>query len=140
FTLRPDVTFSNGDKVTAKDVLYSWNRAAWEQGGYAGNLSAIAGYSTVAQAQAAKGAPSGAKLESLLEANDPSVSMSGLTAPDGPTGLTVQAKLSGLAGWFLSAIALEATTGMVVDMKAISGDPNGNTATSTWWTNPATMI
>src|SRR5713226_10517126 len=28
FTLRQDVTFSNGDKVTSKDFLYSWNRAA----------------------------------------------------------------------------------------------------------------
>ena len=34
FKLRQDVTFSNGDKVTSKDVLYSWNRAAWLQGGY----------------------------------------------------------------------------------------------------------
>jgi oligopeptide transport system substrate-binding protein len=66
--------------------------------------------------------------------------MKGLTAPDGPTGYTVVAKLSTAAGWFLSAIALEATTGMIVDMKAISGDPNGNTANSTWWTSPATMI
>ena len=140
FTLRKDVTFSNGDKVTAKDVLYSWNRAAWEQGAYAGNLAAIDGYNTVASAQAASGAPSGAKLESLLEANDPSVSMKGLTAPDGPTGYTVVAKLSGPAGWFLSAIALEATTGMIVDMNSIKGDPNGNTANSTWWTSPTTMI
>ena len=140
FTLRKDVTFSNGDKVTAKDVLYSWNRAAWEQGGYAGNLAAIDGYGTVASAQAASSAPSGAKLESLLEANDPSVSMTGLTAPDGPTGYTVVAKLSNSAGWFLSAIALEATTGMIVDMNAIKGDPNGNTANSAWWTSPTTMI
>jgi oligopeptide transport system substrate-binding protein len=140
FTLRKDVTFSNGDKVTAKDVLYSWNRAAWEQGGYAFLLSAIDGYNTVASASTASSAPAGAKLEQLLEANDPSVSMKGLTAPDGPTGYTVVAKLSGAAGWFLSAIALEATTGMIVDMKAISGDPNGNTANSTWWTSPATMV
>ena len=28
FHLRKDVTFSNGDKVTSKDVLYSWNRSA----------------------------------------------------------------------------------------------------------------
>jgi oligopeptide transport system substrate-binding protein len=28
FTLRQDVTFSNGDKLSAKDILYSWNRAA----------------------------------------------------------------------------------------------------------------
>jgi len=137
FTLRKDVTFSNGDKVTSKDVLYSWNRAAWQQGGYAGNLAAIAGYSTVAAASSASGAPTGSKLEQLLESNDPSVSMSGLTAPD---PYTVVAKLTQPAGWFLSAIALEATTGMVVDMNVIKGDPQGETASSTWWTNPATMV
>jgi len=140
FTLRKDVTFSNGDKVTAKDVLYSWNRAAFEQGGYAFLMSPIDGYSDVSTASADKNAPSGAKLESLLEANDKSVSMKGLTAPDGPTGYTVQAKLSGPAGWFLSAIALEATTGMVVDMNAIKGDAQGNTANSTWWTSPSTFV
>jgi len=140
FTLRKDVKFSNGDPVTAKDVLYSWNRGAWMQGGYAGNLAAIAGYGDVANASAASSAPSGAKLEQLLEANDPSVSMKGLTAPDGPTGYTVQAKLSSPAGWFLSAIALEGTTGMLVDMKAVATDPQGSTANSTWWTKPETAI
>ncbi|MFI5168672.1 MAG: ABC transporter substrate-binding protein, partial [Thermoanaerobaculales bacterium] len=135
FKLRQDVTFSNGDKVSSKDVLYSWNRAAWQQGAYAGNLAAIAGYSTVAAASSAASAPTGSKLEQLLESNDPSVSMSGLTAPD---PYTVLAKLAVPAGWFLSAIALEATTGMVVDMNAIKTDPQGETASATWWTNPAT--
>src|SRR5450759_117928 len=46
FKLRSDVTFSNGDKFSSKDVLYSWNRAAAMQGAYAPNLSAIDGYST----------------------------------------------------------------------------------------------
>src|SRR5216683_3072069 len=45
FTMRQDVTFSNGDKVTAKDVLYSWNRAASMSGAYGTsygtNLAAI---------------------------------------------------------------------------------------------------
>ena len=140
FTLRKDVTFSNGDKLTAKDVLYSWNRAAWEQGAYAFLLSAIDGYNDVASASSASGAPTGAALEQKLEANDPSVSMKGLTAPDGPTGYTIQAKLSSPAGWFLSAITLEATTGMIVDSNAIKQDANGNTASSAWWTNPQTAI
>ena len=140
FKLRQDVTFSNGDKVTAKDVLYSWNRAAWDQGAYAFLLSAVDGYNDVATASTASGAPTGAALETKLENNDPSVSMKGLTAPDGPTGYTVVAKLSSPAGWFLSAIALEATTGMIVDMNAIKQDPNGNTASATWWSNPATAI
>src|SRR5712692_2939390 len=76
FTLRHDVTFSNGDKVTSKDVLYSWNRAAALQGAYAGNLAAIDGYAAVSNNTVA-----GAALEKLLEANDPSVTLSGLTAP-----------------------------------------------------------
>src|SRR2546429_3459781 len=77
FKLRTDVTFSNGDKVTSKDVLYSWNRAAAMQGPYASNLSAITGYEHVASNQV-----SGAALEALLEKNEPAVTMSGLTAPD----------------------------------------------------------
>src|SRR5690242_19468131 len=66
FKLRNDVTFSNGDKFTSKDVLYSWNRAAAYQGSYATNLAAIVGYDTVS-----KNTKSGAELESLLEKNDP---------------------------------------------------------------------
>jgi oligopeptide transport system substrate-binding protein len=126
FTLRKDVTFSNGDKVTSKDVLYSWNRAAALQGGYAGNLAAIDGYATVSN-----NTVGGAKLEALLEANDPSVTLSGLTAPD---PYTVKAKLSGPAGWFLSAIALEATTGMLVDQNVVKTDFDN------WWNKPATLI
>jgi len=126
FKLRPDVTFSNGDKVTSKDVLYSWNRAAALQGGYAGNLAAIDGYDKVSANKAA-----GAALEKLLEANDATVTMKGLTAPD---ATTVQAKLSGQAGWFLSAIALEATTGMLVDQNVVKNDFDN------WWTKPETLI
>ena len=38
FKLRKDVKFSNGDKVTAKDFIYSWSRAARLQGDYASDL------------------------------------------------------------------------------------------------------
>src|SRR6202140_3430671 len=76
FALRHDVTFSNGDKLTSKDVLYSWNRSAAMAGAYGtsygGNLSPITGYSTVSTNKVV-----GAKLETLLEANDPTVTMSG---------------------------------------------------------------
>jgi ABC-type oligopeptide transport system substrate-binding subunit len=126
FTLRHDVTFSNGDKVTSKDVLYSWNRAAALQGAYAGNLAAIDGYATVSNNTVA-----GAALEKLLEANDPSVTLSGLTAPD---PYTVKVKLSGQAGWFMSAIALGATTGMLVDQTVVKNDFDN------WWTKPETFI
>jgi ABC-type oligopeptide transport system substrate-binding subunit len=133
FTLRKDVTFSNGDKLTAKDVLYSWNRAAAMSGAYGtsygGNLSPITGYDKVSKSTAV-----GAALETLLEKSDPSVTMSGLTAPDGPTGYTVVAKLSSPAGWWLSAIALTDSTGMVVDQNAVKQDFDN------WWASPATAV
>jgi oligopeptide transport system substrate-binding protein len=126
FKLRPDVTFSNGDKVTSKDVVYSWNRAAAQQGAYSTNLSAVAGFDKLSTSP-----PPVATIEQLLAKNDPSVTMSGLTAPD-PT--TVVVKLAQPAGWFLSAITLESTTGMIVDQNVVSKDPQN------WWTTPATAI
>lgn len=130
FTLRHDVTFSNGDKLTSKDVLYSWNRAASMAGAYGttygGNLSPITGYAKVSTGKAV-----GAALEKLLEAKDPTVTMSGLTAPD---DYTVVAKLSSAAGWWLSAIALTDSTGMIVDANAVKQDFDN------WWSNPATLI
>jgi oligopeptide transport system substrate-binding protein len=126
FTLRKDVTFSNGDKFTSKDVLYSWNRAAAMQGAYATNLSAIAGYSTVSKNQA-----SGAALEALLEKKDPSVTLSGLTAPD---DYTVNVKMATAAGWFLTAIGTAGLTGDIIDQNAVKQDFDN------WWTNPATAI
>ncbi len=126
FKLRTDVTFSNGDKVTSKDVLYSWNRSAAMQGAYATNLAAIDGYAKVSGNTA-----SGAALEALLEKNDPSVTLTGLTAPDAST---VVVKLSAAAGWFLPAIALSGSTGEVVDISAVKQDFDN------WWTNPATAI
>src|ERR1700682_324730 len=126
FTLRKDATFSNGDKFTSKDVLYSWNRAAAMQGAYATNLSPIDGYGTVSSNTA-----SGSALETLLEKNDPSVILKGLTAPD---PYTVQVKLASSAGWFMTAIALGGSTGWIVDQNAVKQDFDN------WWTNPATAI
>jgi len=126
FKLRTDVTFSNGDKVTSKDVLYSWNRSAAMQGAYATNLAAIDGYDKVS-----KNTASGAALEALLEKNDPSVTLTGLTAPDASTVLV---KMSAPAGWFLPAIALSGSTGEIVDVNAVKQDFDN------WWTNPATAI
>jgi oligopeptide transport system substrate-binding protein len=126
FKLRTDVTFSNGDRVTSKDVLYSWNRAAAMQGPYAVNLSAILGYDKVSANQA-----TGSALESLLEKGDPSVTMTGLTAPDDDT---VVVKLSGAAGWFESAIAQPAVAGMIVDGNVVKSDFEG------WWSKPETLV
>jgi len=126
FKLRQDVTFWNGDKVTSKDVLYSWNRAAAQQGAYSTNFSAVAGFGKLSTSP-----PPVATIEQLLAKNDPSVTMSGLTAPD---PYTVVVKLAQPAGWFLSAIALSASTGMIVDQKAVATDPLN------WWTKPDTAV
>ena len=126
FQLRHDVTFSNGDKFTSKDVLYSWNRAAAMQGSYATNLAAIDGYSKVAQNTA-----NGAALQALLEKNDPSVILTGLTAPD---DYTVTVTLSLAAGWFLPAIAVAGATGAIVDQNAVKTDFDK------WWTKPETLV
>src|SRR6202521_3564101 len=126
FTLRKDVTFSNGDKVTSKDVLYSWNRAAAMQGAYASNLSAIAGYDRVSANQTAA-----ATLEALLQKRDPSANMSGMAAPD---DYTIVVRLVSAAGWFLPAIAQPASTGSIVDEKVVRLDFDR------WWTRPETLI
>lgn len=126
FTLRNDVTFSNGDKVTAQDVVYSWNRAAAMQGAYAPDLSIIAGYSGVAANQI-----SGAALEALLEKKDPSVTLSGLSAPDDQT---VVVKLATASGWFTSAIAQPASVASIVDQKVVKNDFDN------WWAKPETVV
>ena len=126
FQLRHDAVFSNGDKFTSLDVLYSWNRAAAMQGAYASNLSAIDGYATVSSNTA-----SGATLNALLEKKDPSVTLSGLTAPD---EYTVKVKLSSSAGWFLPAIAVAGVTGSIVDENVVKTDFDN------WWTKPETAI
>lgn len=126
FTLRDDVTFSNGDKVTSQDVLYSWNRAAAMQGPYAPNLAAIAGYTTVSANQV-----SGAALETLLEKKDASVTLSGLSAPDDQT---VVVRLSSQSGWFESAIAQPASVASIVDQKVVKNDFDN------WWTKTDTVV
>lgn len=126
FQLRHNVTFSNGDPFTSRDVLYSWNRAAAMQGSYAMNLGAIDGYQKVSQ-----NTTSGAVLEALLEKNDPSVILTGLIAPD---DYTVKVKLSSAAGWFVPAIALSGATGNIVDRNAVKTDFDN------WWTKPETAV
>lgn len=126
FALRDDVTFSNGDKLTAQDVVYSWNRAAAMQGPYAPNLSIIAGYGTVAANQTSGGA-----LEQLLDKKDPSVTMSGLTRLDDHT---LVVKLSSVSGWFTSAIAQPASPASIVDQKVVKNDFDN------WWAKKETLI
>jgi oligopeptide transport system substrate-binding protein len=137
--LKPNVKFNNGDAMTSKDVLYSWNRAVALQGAYASNLSAVAGYDAL---QKAAGAPpsssSGAggtttfrqNIENKLAANDPAFQLSGLTAPDAST---VKITLAHACGWCLTAWALQGSTGSIVDQKAIAADPVN------WWSKPVTQ-
>jgi ABC-type oligopeptide transport system substrate-binding subunit len=126
FHLRKDVTFSNSDKVTSNDVLYSWDRAAAMQGPYASNLAAIAGYDSVASNQVV-----GAALEALLEKKDRSVTLSGLSAPD---DYTIVVKLSTASGWFVPAIAQAGVVGMIVDQNVVKADFEN------WWNKPQNLI
>ena len=52
FRIRANARFSNGDRVTSDDFLYSWNRAAAMQGDYSSMFGPIAGYAGVASARA----------------------------------------------------------------------------------------
>jgi oligopeptide transport system substrate-binding protein len=112
FKLRKDAAFSNGDKVTAADFIYSWSRAAYLQGTYGSNFAQIVGYDAVSKQQ--------------------SKVLSGMTAPD-PYTLIV--KLSKPAGYFL-AEAAAFSTGYVVDKKVVDADYDGKT----WWTVPETLV
>ena len=147
--LNQNATFDNGDKVTAEDVLYSWDRAVALQGPYSSNLSAIAGFSDV---QKAAGSPPASSTGSPLNFQqsienglwgcfrgkgtsgatcNSSLEMSGLTAPDGLTGYTIQIVLSAPCGWCMAAWTLEGTTGAIVDENVIHNDPID------WWTKPS---
>ena len=128
FKLRHDVTFWNGDKLTAKDVLYSWNRAAaLQQSSYDSTTFApILGFDRVSNNKVG-----GAALEALLEKKDPSVTMEGVTAPD---DYTVKVQLTSKATWWLSALTVVGAAGMVIDQKVVSKDFDN------WWSNPATAV
>jgi oligopeptide transport system substrate-binding protein len=126
FKLRPEATFSNGDRVTARDVVYSLNRAAASQGAYAADLSVVTGFQRLSAQP-----PAPDRLEQLLAANDPTVRLQGLSAPDDST---VVIKLARPAGWFLSALAVPGAIGMVVDQKVVQRNPRD------WWTRAETLV
>jgi ABC-type oligopeptide transport system substrate-binding subunit len=110
FRLRTDARFSNGDPVTAQDVLYSWNRLA--------SLTALASSFIFA-----------------LVAGDTDVragkttTLSGLTAPD---DYTVVARLTEPAGYWLVELGLWAAA--VVDKKVIAQKGED------WWTTPDGLV
>jgi oligopeptide transport system substrate-binding protein len=128
FKLRHDVTFWNGDKVTAKDFLYSWNRAAaLQQSSYdSTTFTPITGYDRVSNNKTG-----GAALEALLEKKDPSVWMEGVTAPD---DYTVKVQMTSPATWWLSALTVVGTAGDIVDQKVVAKDFDN------WWTKPETAV
>jgi oligopeptide transport system substrate-binding protein len=111
FRLRRDVRFSNGDKVTSRDVLYSWNRANKLDDTYATVFDPIVG-AIDASGKRAK------------------VDITGLTAPD---DYTVKAQLTDPAGFWLTEVAL--WTAAVVNQKAVAAGGE-----DFWWAKPETAI
>ncbi|HYL08033.1 MAG TPA: peptide ABC transporter substrate-binding protein [Candidatus Udaeobacter sp.] len=110
FHLRQDARFSNGDTLTADDVIYSWNRAATRQGDYAGLFSVIAGYQDVAAGS--------------------STQMSGLTKTD---AYTLSVTLSKRAGYFIDLVGLWPF--WIVDQKVIA-----SAGEDAWSTSADTLI
>ncbi len=111
FKLRKDVKFSNGDPVTAKDWLYSFNRTARLNDAYASNLEPIKGTADVEKGKAK--------------------TISGLTAPD---DFTLVAVLDQPAAYWLTQLAMP-TAALVVNQKVIESAGEDN-----WWTKPETYI
>ena len=110
FHLRANARFSNGDPITADDVLYSWNRAAAKQGEYASLFAPLRGYIPVAQGQAK--------------------TISGLSKSD---AYTVVAELNAPAGYWLTEIGLWPF--WLVDQKVVA-----KAGEDVWYTNPDTLV
>ena len=95
FKLNQKVKFSNGDKVTAADWIWSWTRTLRRNHAYASNLYIITGAQDVASGAA--------------------TTVSGLSATD---DYTLVAKLDSPAGYWLSQLAMP-TAAEVLDRKVI---------------------
>jgi oligopeptide transport system substrate-binding protein len=110
FHLRHDAHFSNGDAITADDVIYSWDRAVARQGDFAGLFQIIAGYGDVASGKTAR--------------------LSGLTKVD---DYTLQVLLTKRSGSFLTLTGLWPF--WLVDQKVIA-----SAGEDVWFTKPDTLI
>jgi oligopeptide transport system substrate-binding protein len=110
FHLRHDVVFSNGDKVTSADWVWSWTRTLRLNDAYASNLEAIHGSTDVEAGTA--------------------TTISGLSAPD---AYTLKAKLDSPAGYWLTQLAMP-TASEVLDKKVIdaAGDDHWTEQASTY--------
>ena len=112
FHMRKDATFSNGDKITSKDVLYSWNRSAADLNAYGTDFDHVVGYDKVSD-------PKSGVTE-----------MSGLTAPD---DYTVVAKLISQWPVFLTEVAFQPAA-VVISKKAVDQNKDN------WWGTPGVEI
>ena len=110
FHLRADAHFSNGDPITADDVLFSWTRAAVKQGEFAPLFSVVQGYQQVA----------GGRTKTL----------SGLTKID---DRTVQVVLARAAGYWLTEVGLWPM--WLVDRKVVTSAGN-----DVWFARPETLV
>ncbi len=110
FHLRTDAHFSNGDPITADDVLFSWNRAAVKQGEFAPFFSSVRGYDQVAGGR--------------------SKSLSGLKKVDDHT---VQAVLNQAAGYWLTLVGL--WPAWLVDKKVVT-----SAGDDVWYSKPETLV
>jgi ABC-type oligopeptide transport system substrate-binding subunit len=110
FHLQKNHQFSNGDKVTAKDWIYSWTRAAKHNASYEANLSPIVGADEVAAGTA--------------------TTITGLSAKD---DYTLVANLTNPAGYWLTQLAMPTET-EVVDSKVVdkAGDDKWTQDASTY--------
>ena len=110
FPLRHDVVFSNGDKVTSADWVWSWTRTLRLNDAYASNLEAIKGSTDVEAGKA--------------------TTISGLSAPD---AYTLKAQLYAPAGYWLTQLAMP-TASEVLDKKVIdsAGDEHWTEQASTY--------
>jgi len=111
FHLRHDMVFSNGDKITSADWVYSWTRTLRLNDAYASNLEAMVGSTDVESGKA--------------------TTISGLSAPD---AYTLVAKLSAPAGYWLTQLAMP-TASEVLDQKVISAAGDDH-----WTESPSTYI
>jgi oligopeptide transport system substrate-binding protein len=110
FNLRKDMVFSNGDKITSADWVYSWTRTLRLNDAYASNLEVITGAADVEAGTATK--------------------LAGLSAPD---PYTLVAKLDAPAGFWLTQLAMPTAT-EVLDQKVITaaGDDKWTQSASTY--------
>ena len=111
FALRHDVVFSNGDKVTSADWVYSWTRTLRLNDAYASNLEALKGAADVESGKA--------------------TTISGLSAPD---AYTLKAQLNAPAGYWLTQLAMP-TAAEVLDQKVITAAGDDH-----WTESPSTYI